>query len=1118
MAQANILIDKLDAFIRKYYRNQVIRGLLITLSVAGLGFIVVAGIESLGQFGVGGRTVLFWVFVLASGGTFLRGVLWPGLQWAQLAGGLSHDDAGKIVGDHFPEIADRLLNTLQLQRDAKKSASNGSKELLLASIDQRTETLRPIPFVAAINLKENARYLKYAMPPLVVLLIVGLWKPSWVTEPTERLISHRQEFIAPPPFSFELINEDLSCAKNSSFTVEVKTVGEQIPALVHLETESGRYRMQPTATDGGFTYRFPVVRENFSFRFVSGKWRSEEFNLRALPVPALGGFTLQAETPRYTGRGIIQQENVGDLVVPEGTRLKWTLTPLDADEIQLRFGNEVIENQLTTGGRRTASHTAMQSQTYWIIPSNAALGAPDSLKYAVQVIPDGRPTIRVSEAADSSSRKLVYCSGELRDDYGFSRLALRVKWIENQAEQTIELARPTGRSDAFFHTIDWGELGVVQGDVVEYYFEVWDNDGVHGAKSSRSTTRTFAPPTSEELREEREEESSAIENQIESALEEAQNLSREMEELKERLREDETFDYQDKRALEAFLKEQEQLREQIENLKQANERKDQRSSEFSETEERILQKQEQLQQLLDEVMNDELRELYAEMQKLLEEMNPDLEEIQEQLESMQVDQESLEKELDRALEQFKQMEWEVGMEEVMQDLEELAEQQLDLAEQTEQESLPNEEIKEKQDSLNVAFEELMERLNELEEKNESLESPNPMLDTETEEQSIQESMQESSDQLEKEKSKKASEKQNSAGEQMQQMAQQMDQMMQQSQEESLEEDMDALRALLENIITLSFDQEEVMELVRGTAADDPAYVDHGQTQQRLQSDARMVEDSLLALSKRITVLASTVNHEIGLVKHHMDKALGQFGDRQTAVITEQQQYVMTSFNNLALMLDEALRAMQQQMAEGQPGSGNCQKPGGNGAPSSSPSAGDMKKMQKALGEKLERMKGEMGKAGGQGGRQLSKELAELAAQQSALRQMAEKKAAELNEDGSGNGNGMKSIAAEMEEMERDLVNRNLNAESIMRQQDLMVRLLEAENAERMRGEDEQRKSRAGRDDRIPETPQLIDYLKFKEKETELLQTIPPELLPYYRERVNEYFNNLDLGPEEPQHP
>ena len=309
-----------------------------------------------------------------------------------------------------------------------------------------------------------------------------------------------------------------------------------------------------------------------------------------------------------------------------------------------------------------------------------------------------------------------------------------------------------------------------------------------------------------------------------------------------------------------------------------------------------------------------------------------------------------------------------------------------------------------------------------------------------------------------------------------------------------------------------------MEAVRETAADYPAYVDHGQTQQRLQSDARMVEDSLFALSKRIAVIASTVNHEIGLVNHHMTKAISGFSDRQTPLITEQQQYVMTSFNNLALMLDEALRAMQQQMAEGQPGSGNCEKPGGNGSPSSSPSAGDMKKMQKALGEKLERMKWELGQAGGKGGRQMSKELAELAAQQAALRQLAEKKAAELNEYGSGNGNGMKAIAAEMEELERDLVNKDLDAASLIRQQDLMVRLLEAENAERMRGEDEQRKSHSGDDSLVPEFPQMIDYLKVKERETELLQTIPPELVQYYRERVNEYFNNLQLGPDEPQHP
>lgn len=1125
MAQGNVLLNKLDAFIRKYYRNQAIRGALIALAVAGVGFLVVTGLEAWGRFGVAGRTVLFWVFVVATGGAVMRGVIWPVLQWTRLAGGLSYEEAGQIIGDHFPDIADRLLNTLQLQRAAETGSSNTSQDLLIASIEQRTATLQPVPFAAAVNIRDNVRYLKFALPPLAVLAFLLWWRPDWVQEPTSRILSHRQEFVQPAPFQFELMNTELACAKNSSFTIEVRTVGDQIPALVHLETPTGRFRMQPALAPGGFTYRIPVVREGFTFEFVSGKWRSKQFELIALPVPRLEGFALQATAPTYTQRGTTLQENNGDLTVPEGSVLKWTLKAQDADNLRMRWDTTAIPLERGPAGQFVAQLTADRDVTYWIIPENQSLGAPDSLRYRIQVIPDARPSIQVKEVADSTSRGLVYCSGNVHDDYGFSRLELEVHWLETAEERSdapedlrMALERPRGRDDAFFHTLDWKALGVMQGDVVEYAFVVWDNDGVHGAKSARSTTRTFFPPSDSDLREEREEESAAIEDQITEALEDAKELSREMEELRERLREDDELDYQDKRALEEFLKEQAALREQIRELQEANERKDERANEFTETEERILQKQEQLQELLNEVMSDELRELYEEMQRLMEEMEPDLDQIQEQLDEMQVDQESLEKELDRALEQFKQMEWEVGMEEAMEDLAELAEEQLQLAEDTENENAPNEALQQRQDSLNKAFEDLMERFDELDEKNQELENPNPTMDRENEEQSIQESMQESSDQLEKERSKKAAEQQQNAGEQMQQMAQQMEMMMQSSASETLEEDMDALRALLENIITLSFDQEEVMEAVRGTAADDPAYVDHGQTQQKLQSDARMVEDSLLALSKRVTMLASTVNHEIGLVNHHMGKALGGFGDRETALITEQQQYVMTSFNNLALMLDEALRAMQQQMAEGQPGSGNCQKPGGNGSPSPSPSAGDMKKMQQALGEKLERMKGEMGKSGGKGGRQMSKELAELAAQQAALRQMAEKKAAELNQDGSGNGNGLKQIAAEMEEMERDLVNRELNAESIMRQQDIMIRLLEAENAERMRGEDEQRKSRVGDDNLVPETPQNIDYLKFKEKSTELLQTIPPELVPYYRERVNEYFNNLDLGPDEPQQP
>ena len=31
----------------------------------------------------------------------------------------------------------------------------------------------------------------------------------------------------------------------------------------------------------------------------------------------------------------------------------------------------------------------------------------------------------------------------------------------------------------------------------------------------------------------------------------------------------------------------------------------------------------------------------------------------------------------------------------------------------------------------------------------------------------------------------------------------------------------------------------------------------------------------------------------------------------------------------------------------------------------------------------------------------------------------------------------------------------------------------------------------------------------KQKETEMLKTIPPNLKPYYKNKVNEYFKNMD---------
>ncbi len=100
----------------------------------------------------------------------------------------------------------------------------------------------------------------------------------------------------------------------------------------------------------------------------------------------------------------------------------------------------------------------------------------------------------------------------------------------------------------------------------------------------------------------------------------------------------------------------------------------------------------------------------------------------------------------------------------------------------------------------------------------------------------------------------------------------------------------------------------------------------------------------------------------------------------------------------------------------------------------------------------------------------------------------------------------------MEETEKDIVNKRITQETLMRQQDILTRLLESEKAERQREQDEKRESNEGKDVPRPDNARFEEYLKLKMRETELLKTIPPSLNPFYRNLVNSYFQNLENEP------
>lgn len=1128
------LIAKLDGFIRKYYADQAIRGALYSVGLLVGVFLGTALLEHLGHFGTGVRTVLFWGTLGAMVLILARFVALPLIKRYRLGAVIGHAEAARIVGTHFTEVQDKLLNTLQLQDMA--TAQPQQRELIEAAIAQRSRELSPVPFTNAIDLRRNTRYLRYALPPLALLLVLLFAAPSLITGPTQRLLDHRSEFVPEAPFRFVLLNDTLEVPEQQDFEVVLEMQGAVIPQQVDLEVDGQRIPLvKKDATR--FTHRFRNVQEAIDFTFTAEGFRSTPYTLSTVANPLLLDLRMQLEHPAYLGLPNSTVENSGDLTIPAGTKVTWTIRARSADRLDLAFDDTTyaLRPTSTDAGNSTfnSSRRLLQSRTYRMAPHAGERAATTALQYRLEVVPDLHPTIQVETRTDSSALKRLFYRGEVGDDHGFKRLLFHYRFVSGGDSVAPELRSgttelsvdPRQTRQEFFHSWELYGFTINPGDRVEHWFEVWDNDGVNGSKSARSTPQVFEAPTLKELAQQQEQQSEALKSDLKENIREAQDLQKELDKLRRDLLDKKEVNWQDKQKLENVMQRQQELQERIEQNTQQLREDQQRQQEFRPQDERLLEKQKQVQELFENVLSEEMKELYRKVQELMEKL--DKEQLQEQLQEMKMDQQDIEKELDRALEQLKRMDVEQKAEDIAKQLEDLAKKQEELAEKTEEGKSDQEELKKEQEELNKEMEELRKEMDELEKKNEELETPMDLPKTDEQEQQIQDEQKKSSEQLEKKQNQKAGESQKKAAEQMEQLAFQMQSAMQSNAQEQQEEDMDALRQLLENIVHLSFEQEALMEDLGSTNVRDPRFVTHGRTQRKLRDDAKVIEDSLYALSKRVPQLEAIVNREMTAVNGNMDEATRLLGEaraneRFKPMATDKQQHAMTSLNNLALLLDEALQQMQQQMAQSMPGSGSCNKPGGTGSgQGKKPSMAKMKAQQEALQKQLEEMRKGMEKGkkpgekpgqqnpGGMGMPGMSQQLANLAAQQAAIRKEMQKLGQELNKDGSGAGNGINKLAEEMEKNERDIVNKNITPETMRRQQDIMTRLLEHEKAERERELDQKRTSNEGRDMPPPDPARYFDHQRQRAREAELLRTVPPGLKPYYRDRVNAYFGTFD---------
>ncbi|MGI4885886.1 MAG: DUF4175 family protein [Janthinobacterium lividum] len=1146
---------ELEAFKRKFYLNLLVRGALVAGGLLLTLFVAFNLLEYLLYLPTAVRAALLFGFLGLTAYAFARWIWQPLAALTHLRRLLSDEQAARRVGELFPQVQDRLLNALQLQGQARGNA------LVAASLEQRAAQLGQISFAEGIDIQQQSRPLwKYALGPLALLGLALAVFPSFLKQGTERIWHYQRAYSPPAPFEFVLKNKQLTAFRGENFTLDVTVTGNALPAEASIRYGGAERKMQrvPGHADQ-FRYVFEQPQADVGFQLTGAGFASPEHRLVVRERPSLRDFKARITYPAYTGRGPETVENGGNLTVPEGSTVRWEFATTATQALALVFENpaETLAAQ-RDGDAFVATRQVLHSQPYQLQLQNAASRNPDPIAYQLTAVPDAPPTLTLEAFADTTSLNFLALGGTVRDDYGLTRLLLHYAVRRaGQGPGTVgpqhvaPLALPRESAGTYGYTWNIGALGLKPGDRLEYFVEAWDNDGLHGPKATRTRPAEFRLPGRREQQQQLAAASQSVASQMSQAAKQSEKLERELAKTSDKLKTKRELSFQDRKQLENMLDQKQQLNQQVEQMQKAFEQLQQKQDQLDPKSEELAKKADDLKKLMADLLDPETKKLYDKLQKLLEQQKQPDAEMQKLMQQLENKENTLQKELDRALEMFKQMQFDQKAEATADKLEKLAEDEQKLAEKTaqndkdnpenkaskEQQKAAQEQLKQTQAENQQQFEDLKKDLQDLKQMDKEMGDQNGADEQKPEQEQTEQDMQEGQQQLGKNQNQKAAAKQKSAAQRMQKMAKKMRD--QQSEEESdqAQQNIDDLRYILKNLLTLSFDQESLMKDFRRVDQSDPRFVQLGQTQRKLRDDSRIIQDSLYALAKREPKIQSFVTREVGEMNGRMDEALGHIQQRDVNRATATQQQAMTSMNNLALMLSSSLNDMQQaqMQAQGQPKDGQG-KPGrkkgkGKGQGPGKPGPGNLGQMQQQLNQQIQQLS-----QSGKTGRAMSQELAKLAGQQQMLRQAMQQldrmqgqggpggsgkdggkpggkdgkgnNPSEKNPKDSQGGGGSSEVKKLMEQTETDLVNKRLTEQTLLRQQQILTRLLEVEKSARERDQDSKREAQTAKPQPPVFPPAFDKYKVLGQRQTDLLRTNPPTLTPYYQREVGEYFQKM----------
>ena len=614
-----ILQDKIRQFVKKYYQNKLYKGIIFFVIIVLATFIAFSLFEFFSYSNTVVRSILFYAFILLCLVTAIAYIIIPICKINGLGKQLSNDEIAHIIGKHFSQIDDKLLNLFELQQQMDRGDYK-SYELLSAAIDSKIESFKTYSFVQAVPISKTKKSARWALIPIVLFLLLFSIKSEIFTEPTKRIVHHTQVYEKPAPYAFEVKNKKLQAFQHDDFEVKVKVKGEEVPNEVYIRYGNRSFKCNKLSNTE-FSYTFSNMQKNTDFQFITDEVESALYTVEVLPKPVTLGFVMELHYPAYLNKPDETIENVGNATVPEGTSIKWTFYTRNSENLFFFINDN--EHLLTSeNDNYIYKVVAKTSFTYSILNKNRYFTSKDTLTDEINVIQDMYPKISVESQRDSSYQDRIYFKGNINDDYGFSKLQFVYTKYDANGKQsgsakTVDIKiQPTVTIQDFYYYFDPNTFSLDPGEKIDYYFQVFDNDGVNGHKCSKSSVSTFKVRTLDEINEDLEKSEKQTKSDFNDVLKESSQLMKDIDKLQQQMLQEKELSWQDKKKLEHLMEQYQELQKQINELKQQQQNQNNIENQYKDLNDDVIKKQKELQKRMDEILSDEMKEMIQKLQTL----------------------------------------------------------------------------------------------------------------------------------------------------------------------------------------------------------------------------------------------------------------------------------------------------------------------------------------------------------------------------------------------------------------------------------------------------------------------------------------------------------------------